>query len=102
MTIGNRSQASFQILSYYYHRNIDHIVGIVRVHPEGGDYKDNSPYSWAATVEVYGDKAWLLGVTKPPKPSECRELRRLLRSIGVSRVHFERHNKRTRKVEKSI
>lgn len=90
--------ASFEVLAYHYTPDHgDHTVGIVRVHPPGGSYKNKSPYSWAATAECFSTTterknniAYIYGATKAPTPSEWRALYRLFKSVGVNIVSYER------------
>lgn len=76
------------------------LVGILRVHPEGGDWESRSPYEWVCTVVVRGDEAELLGVLKAPRLGEIRAITQCLKEIGVRSAEYEIKNRRIRRESK--
>lgn len=63
---------------------------LARAHPPDGDY--GQEWGWSCVVEIHGDLAYLTGAMRAPKPSEARELKRILRKLGFSRTEWERRN----------
>lgn len=64
-------------------------VGVLRVHPDQGSWQERSPYTWACTVKIGGDRAELMGVLKAPNREEQRAIRTYLISAGVSVADYE-------------
>jgi len=69
--------------------HLEPLTFVLRIFGKGRSYGD--PYDWAATaVRVEPGVLEILGVTRPPLPSEWRALRTDLRTQGWKKVIFTR------------
>ena len=69
--------------------HLEHLSGVVRVFEDGRDFGD--PYCFAATVRWKDPTTVeILGITKPPVPSDWRAMRELFAEMSVSRVEIKR------------
>ena len=66
------------------------LVGIIRIHPEGGDYITKDPYDWFTTASIVDDTAYINGAYRSPKPSEWKALKKLFKSLNITKVIYQR------------
>lgn len=79
IVVGGHMEASIQVTT-----------AIVRTHEDGGKYGD--PWTWTCTAQIVGDTAYLYAALRAPTNAEARALKKIMRSIGVLHLIWERKN----------
>lgn len=78
--------------------SIQPLSGVLRVHPQGGSYRDHAGYGWAASIAFEPQaRVRIYGALTAPKPSEWRAIYAELQRWGVRRAVWERHTRRGRR-----
>ena len=81
------AEASFQMLCL--DSRGDQMTGVLRVHPDGGDWSDRSPYTWSCTLRLKPPVAEIMGVIRAPTREERRALTEFLISKNITEAHYE-------------
>lgn len=66
-------------------------VGILRIHPDGGDWEERSRYIWCTTMVAKGNTMELWGVDELPPLSHLRAIKRYGVANCFTFVAYERH-----------
>lgn len=64
-------------------------VGVLRVHPDGGNWNNRSSYTWVCTLLIKGTCAELMGTLTGPSREELRAILRLFKEMGIRSAQYE-------------